>query len=277
MTTIFNYLDYRAFLKDALKERKQNNSHFSYRFISNYLNLKSPGFINWVIQGKKRLPESLVPKIADLFKLEKQEREFLAILVKYNHCADIAERQWLFKQLSGFYKKQLKELLPRQEQLFAQWYYLAVRELLRVMQFKDDYQGLAQLLRPKIKTKEARDAISILKKIGLVVQDKDSFIKPNEALVTTKDAWESELITNLQIQLADMGKNSIVTIPKHQRDISNLTFCASDGAMKTIALEIAQLREKILQISENDSDADKVYQCNFQLFPISQKCKGARQ
>ncbi len=171
----------------------------------------------------------------------------------------------------------MKQLEPEQYQLFTQWYYLAIRELLRVIQFKDDYRALAQSLLPKIKIKEAEEAITILKKLGLVAPDKDAFIKPTEELITTKDVWESELIKNLQIQLADMGKNSIVTIPKQQRDISNLTFCASENAMKQIAHEIAQLREKVLQISENDRDADRVYQGNFQIFPISQKCKGARQ
>jgi uncharacterized protein (TIGR02147 family) len=277
MKTIFEYLDYRAFLKDALKERKHSNPHFSYRYISNFLNLKSPGFFNWVLQGKKRLPDLLVPKIADLFKLGKEEREYLALLVKYNHCASITEREWLFNQLSGFYKKQMKELEPGQYQLFSQWYYLAIRELLRVMQFKDDYRALAQSLHPKIKVKEAQEAITALKKLGLIAPDKDSFMKPGDDLITTKDVWESELIKNLQIQLADMGKNSIVIVPKQERDISNLTFCASERAMKQIAHEIAQLREKIFQISENDIDADRVYQGNFQIFPISQKRKGAGQ
>jgi uncharacterized protein (TIGR02147 family) len=276
MKTIFEYLNYRLYLKDAVQDRKRCNPHFSYRFISNYLNLKSPGFMNWVIQGKKRLPESLVPRIADLFKLKKEEREYLAILVKYNHCVNVVEREWLFKQLSGFYSKQMQELQPEQYRLFSQWYYMVIRELLRVIRFKDDYRALAQSLRPKIKVTEAKEAIAVLKKLCLIAPDKDGFLKPNDALITTKDAWESELITNLQIQLANMGKESIVAIPKQERDISNLTFCASENAMKEISREIAKLREKVLQISENDCEADMVYQGNFQIFPISQKTEARR-
>jgi uncharacterized protein (TIGR02147 family) len=277
MNKIYRYLDYRAFLKDALKERKGNNPHFSYRYISNYLNLKSPGFFNWVLQGKKRLPDPLVPRIAELFRLDKEESEYLSILVKYNHCARTDERELLFRQLAGFYTKRMKELQPEQYQLFSQWYYLAIRELLRVIRFKDDFRELAKSLSPKITVREAQEAIMTLKKLGLIAPDESCFLKPTESLITTKDVWESELIKNLQIHFADMGKNAIVTVPKQQRDISNLTFCASEGAMKQIAHEIARLREKVLQISENDRGADRVFQGNFQIFPISQQCKGACQ
>ncbi len=274
MIDIFQYLNYCEFLNDALRERKRNNPHFSYRYISNFLNLKSPGFMNWVVHGRRKLPEALVEKIADLFKLGDREREYFALLVKYNHCIDIRERGILFKQLIGFQKKKSSRLKPEQYRLFTNWFYLAIRELIRILPFKDDYQRLSVSLRPKIKSKEARKAIEILQKIGLVERGDDGYFKPIESLWTTGDVWESELIKNLQIQLVDMGKNAIVTVPKQERDISNLTFCASEKTMHRIADEIAALRQKILAMSENDNEADTVYQCNTQLFPVSHKTKG---
>jgi|WetSurMetagenome_2_1015567.scaffolds.fasta_scaffold66669_2 uncharacterized protein (TIGR02147 family) len=277
MTDIYQYLNYCQFLGDALRERKRNNPHFSYRYISNFLNLKSPGFMNWVIHGRRKLPEALIQRIADLFKLEDREREYFALLVKYNHCIDIRERDILFKELIAFQKKKSNVLKPQQYQLFTQWFYLAVRELVRILPFKDDFQRLSVMLRPKIKSKDAREAIEILQKIGLIERGEDGYFKPIETLISTGDVWESELIKNLQIQLVDMGKNAIVTVPKQDRDISNLTFCASKQTMRRIADEIAALRQKILALSENDGEADTVYQCNMQLFPISQKTKGVEQ
>jgi uncharacterized protein (TIGR02147 family) len=71
-----------------------------------------------------------------------------------------------------------------------------------------------------------------------------------------------------------MGKNAMVTVPKRERDVSNLTFCASEATMRRIADEIAALRQKILAMSENDKHADRVYQWNMQLFPVSHKARG---
>jgi len=176
-----------------------------------------------------------------------------------------------------FQRKKSSILKPHQYKLFTKWFYLAVRELIRVLPFKDDFQRLSVTLRPKIKSKDAREAIAILEKIGLVKRGDDGYYKPDETLITTGEVWESELIKNLQMQLIDMGKQAIVTIPKKERDISNLTFCASEKTMRRISDEIAAFRQKILAMSENDQEADTVYQCNMQLFPVSHKTKGGEQ
>jgi len=233
--------------------------------------------MNWVVQGRRRLPEALVPRIADLFTLNDREREYFTLMVKYNHCTSIPDREILFKQLIGFQKKKSSVVKPQQFQLFTKWYYCAIRELLRVLPFRDDFQRLSVALRPKIKSRQAREAVELLQKIGLIGRGDDGCFKPVETLITTGEVWESELIKNLQIHFVEMGKNAIVGIPKKERDISNLTFCASDKTMRSISSEIAALRQKILAMSESDQEADTVYQCNMQLFPISHKTKGVER
>jgi uncharacterized protein (TIGR02147 family) len=272
---IYNYLDYRKYLADALAERKEQNYHFSFRFIAQHLNLSSPGFFNWVIYGKKKLPEKLIPKLAILFKLDDKECAYLSFLVKYNHCQNAAEREQLFEKITELTKKHKKhQLQPAQFQLFSKWYYLAIRELLRIFDFKDDFHALASSLQPRIKNSEAREAIEVLERIGLIAPDETGNYRPVETVLTTGEVWESEMITTLQIALAELGRDAILTIPRNQRDISNLTVCVSERAKKRIYEEITTLRRKILQISETDSEQNSVCQCNIQFFPISQIRQG---
>jgi uncharacterized protein (TIGR02147 family) len=272
MNSLFTYLDYRKYLNDALSERKRTNPHFSYRFIAQHLNLKSSAFFNLVIKEKKKLPEALVPKIAHLFKLDDNETAYFSILVKFNHCTESVQREELFWKLERLMKKNnAKHLQPEQYRVFTQWYYVAIREFLHIFDFEDDYQRLATSLLPKIKAKEARTAIRILEKTGLIARGDDGFYRPLESQITTGEVWESELIKNLQIQFAEMGKNAIITLPKQKRNISNLTFCASESTMNKITAEFTALRQKIMALVDDDSDADTVYQCNLQLFPIGQK------
>ena len=60
-------------------------------------------------------------------------------------------------------KQNKHELRPEQYQLFHKWYYLAIREL-QYYALKDDFRLLATSLFPRIKTKEAREAIGVLEK-----------------------------------------------------------------------------------------------------------------
>jgi hypothetical protein len=68
---IFKYIDYRLFLVDAMKIKKDANPYFSFRFIAQHLGLRSPGFFNWVLQGKRNLSNTLSYKVAQLFGLKK--------------------------------------------------------------------------------------------------------------------------------------------------------------------------------------------------------------
>jgi uncharacterized protein (TIGR02147 family) len=278
MKTIYNYLDYRKYLSDAVNERKRQNRHFSFRFMSRHLDLKSSAFMHLVMSGKKKLPDPLVPKIAALLKLDEQEGEYLSIMVKFNHSINSVERDELFRKLEGFVKKnKAHHVPPEQYRVFTQWFYVAIRELLRIVRFKDNFHFLASSLQPKIKNKEARAAIQTLEKIGLIARGDDGYFKPLDSQITTGEVWESELIKSLQIQFAEMGKNAIITVPKQKRDISNLTICASEETVRLIGKEIAALRQKILALSDNDPKANAIYQCNLQVFPVSREIKGEAQ
>jgi uncharacterized protein (TIGR02147 family) len=269
---MFNYIDYRKYLKDALVERKEQNYHFSYRFIAQHLNLSSPGFFNWIVSGKRKLPEAFIPKLAILFKFTAKECAYFSLLVRHNHSTDPTEREELLQKLSQFAKREhRKEINPEQYHYFSKWYYIAIRELLHIYDFKDDYRSLALQLQPKIKSVEAREAIETLEKIGLIAPDENGFYRPVDKVVTTGETWKSEMITNLQMILIDLGKKAILSVPKTERDISNLTVCITDNGRQRISQEIAMLRKKILEISENDRGADNLYQCNIQLFPLAQK------
>lgn len=275
MNNIFKYTNYQLFLSDEVKKRKEQNVHFTYRFIARELKLASPGFFNWIISGKRKLPEAQIPALVKLLKLSENEAAYFTLLVRYNHSTDLTEREELFEKLSLLQKKQTRyRLPPEQHELFAAWHYLAILELLRMFRFKDDYHALAAALRPKIRIPEAREAIRKLEKLGLITRDDDGCYHPTELQLSTGGVWESERITTLQAHLADLGSRSVLGIPRNERNISNVTLCLSEKSKARIVREIIAFRRKIIAISEIDKDTDTVFQCNIQLFPLSSPVKG---
>jgi uncharacterized protein (TIGR02147 family) len=55
MPNIFNYLNYRDFLKDYYEEHKAKSPCFSYKYLANKAGFKSKSFFHEVITGKKNL------------------------------------------------------------------------------------------------------------------------------------------------------------------------------------------------------------------------------
>ena len=69
MIDIYEYLDYRKYLKDIYADHKEKHSFFSYRYITGQLGLKSTAYFTWILQGKRNLSQSLILKFISIFKL----------------------------------------------------------------------------------------------------------------------------------------------------------------------------------------------------------------
>lgn len=57
--------------------------------------------------------------------------------------------------------------------------------------------------------------------------------------------------------------------PKAERNISALTLTLSPEGLAKAGEEIANLRKRLLLIADKDRARNRVYQCLFQVFPLS--------
>src|SRR5438270_803345 len=85
--TIFEYDDYRKFLRDYFTARKEKNSHFSFRLFARIAGFKAHSFVILVLQGKTDLSEGSVDKFLKGLKLHREnsfnQRQTLPRQMKY--------------------------------------------------------------------------------------------------------------------------------------------------------------------------------------------------
>ena len=82
---LFNYLDYRHFLRDWLQAAKKQYG-FSYRFFSRRAGLKSPSLYKMVMDGDRDLVEGSLHKFLEGLSLSAKEKEYFATLVLHNQA-----------------------------------------------------------------------------------------------------------------------------------------------------------------------------------------------
>ena len=59
------------------------------------------------------------------------------------------------------------------------------------------------------------------------------------------------------------------SLPQDKRNVSGLTLGISEQTYNRLSEEIQQFRQKIIQIVEQDQNADRTYQLVFHLFPVT--------
>jgi uncharacterized protein (TIGR02147 family) len=269
MAEVFDYFNYRKLLKDLYNERKAQNPFFSYRVMGRKVGFTSAGFFSKILQGKANISLKTALEFAKLFKLKKYELHYFEMLVQFNQAKTHDEKKYFFEKLISMKQTKGKNLVPEQYELFSRWYYVVIREILDFYPFYGDYKELSTMVVPAVKEAEAKKAIIVLEKLGLIAKNPDGYYERADAVISTGDEWKSLAIRNFQMETADLAKQAIRNIPNQERDISTLTLSISSKTLESVRERIKQMRRELLELARADAFADRVHHVNIHVFPVS--------
>lgn len=266
---IFEYSDYRPYLKDFYELHKSLDPQFTYRYIAGRVGFRSAGHFTQILNGRINLSSSMATSFIEFLKLNKGEAGYFDLLVRFDQAKTHAEKRRCFEQMTKFRELKIATLSPSQYEYYDKWYYVAVREALSYYHFKDDYAALAKKVKPSISPREAKLAIALLERLGLIKKGNDGIYKKTVASVSAAPLGGSIAITNQALQTMRLAREALDRFPKEQRNISGVAFSVSEKTFEAIQKEIRDFRKKILDMAQADPLPDAVYQFNVQFFPLS--------
>jgi uncharacterized protein (TIGR02147 family) len=267
MQCIYSYFDYQQYLRDYYEEKKGETSFFSYRYFGGKLGLDA-GFLVKVLQGKMHLSIKSLPKINAYLKFDAKEADFFETLVRYGRAESESEIKSYFEKLLSLKDIEAHTLEAGQYEFYRKWYYAVIRELVGICDFKGDFASLGAKLNPPISAKEAKEAIRLLERIGLICKDEKRGYRQTGRFVTTNDKWKSAAIHSFQRETIRLAGESLERLPKSERDISTVTIAASRRDFDELRRRVAEFRRSLLQMT-NENKADCVYQINIQVLPLA--------
>lgn len=267
---VFDYLDFRAFLRDHYLFQKGRGRGFSYRAFSRRAGLRSPNYLKLVIDGERNLSGEMAGRFARACGLEGEAATYFVDLVAFNQATTAADRNAAYERLTTFKRyRQAHRLEMAHAAYHSTWYLPAIRELAARRDFEADPAWVAARLRPSIAVAEARRALDALFELGLLVRDARGHVKQGEALLTTGPQTTSLHIGNYHRTMMERAAASIDEVPAARRDISSLTLCMGEDGLRRLKERIARFRRELLELSELEPDPREVVQVNFQLFPLT--------
>lgn len=274
MPDLFEYLDYREYLRDYFEGRKNALDSWSYQSFAVQLGFKARDFLLRVIQGKKNLSQSSVLKMAQGLGLNSIQTQYFDTLVKCNQCREISERNLYFNLLNTI-KTQGRTTHPAQRlrqdqfQFYSKWYHSAIRSLIEMAGFKDDFKRLAAALSPRITAREAEASVHLLEKLELIGKNEEGVYQATRKTLTTGKNTSHILIPAYHKATIELSATALEKVPVDERDMSNLTLGISAQTFKDFTERLRQFRREILAQAEKDEAADRVYHLNLHLYPLS--------
>lgn len=274
MPSIFEYLDYRKFLRDFYNEKKRKNPHFSYQIWAHVAGFRSKSFFPGLISGKKNVSGSAVDTIARSIGLGGKSFAYFEALVAFNQAITHEQKSRAWIKLTEFNRRSSARLLVRdQHDFYRQWYHHTVRELIVMHDIGDDWERLASLVVPAITPRQAKASVGLLLRLGLV-KKKGRRFELTDTVVTSGDEVRSVAVTEFHLQNLDIAKKAVTDVPSFGRDISCVAAALSPKGYGAVKEEVRRFRERLVSIVEKDTEQDRVYHVNIQLYPTSKSSQG---
>ena len=271
---IFDYTDYRKYLRDYYENRKAVDRDFTVRYVAEKVGFKSASFFCQLMNGRSNMSAELICKFSQFLGFNKKENDYFETLVNYNQAKNHPNKKKLFEKLIGFRQSKIRTVDSALFELYDKWYYTAIRELLYFRPFGGDFQELAKILNPSISPAEAQKAVSLLARWELIKKNENGmYIRSDDESITTGMDVQSFYVNNFQYAVLDLAKEALDRFPRNERSLSTLTMSLSAEGYYKIESEIHMFRQRMLTIAEEDTLENRVYQMNIQLFPATNAIK----
>jgi uncharacterized protein (TIGR02147 family) len=248
-TSVFSYDDYRKFLADYFKAKKaENPSKYSLRYFSIQAGFKTSSFIPSILAGKKNLTLESIDRIARLIPLKNRPYEYFKTLVLFNQAKTEEEKITYFDQMKEFKEYiQLRLLKKDQNTYMLKWYYPVIREMTRWPDFEPRPNWIAAKIKPSILVAQAKEAMEVLMKLGLVEINDNGSWQPAYPKIGTSDQNVNHEIKSLYDKTILLGRESL-KLPASERNISATTLSMSPATFEYLRAKVQKFHKEVTGI-----------------------------
>ncbi len=271
------YLDFRLYLKDFYSHKRSHNGGirpYSYSVFSAAANIKSPGYLRLIIDGKRNLSDGMIEKFSRGLRLSKEEREEFFLMVKYGQSSDPALRNIYLKKLSEF---RVHNQISRGQMdgdvwdKVPGWVSWALYALVDVEGVEFDIKKLRRRFQNRVTESEIRLSLEKLFSSGDLICDEVTG-KIKRAENKKPKSIPVELVRKLQGELMYLGLESLFHDDPVEREFGALTLALTEKEFNELKFQLRKMKKSVQKdnfINRMNSKGEKLYQLNLQLYPLT--------
>lgn len=273
---IYDYHDYRAFLRDWFEFLRREESGFSMRSLAIKSEL-SAAYLPFVVSGSRNLSEKSLRKLQPFLKLAKSELQYLDLLRILSDSDSQSVRMDALKQIQKMKVKALKSVRDLESvRYLSHWYYVAVRELATLENFEPDAKWIAKKMRGRITTGEAEEALDFLKSNGYLKIDSGGKAQVLDKELVAKGGMYRLLLNQFHQEMLHEGMGALQKLPNEERHVLGYTFSFSDEEFPFIKEVLDEAMRNLKERCRKTVRKDRLFHTVLYSFPLSSRPSGGK-
>lgn len=266
---VYEFADYRTFLKTTLAERSQRSPGYSLRSFSQKIGI-SNSYLSEVLSAKKSMSVELAFKIAMKLDLTDAETQFLCVQVQLEHETDPELREKLEKRL-----KQLNPSFVTHDvsadifKVIADWYHFAILELTMLASFTADAGYIAAKL--GISKSDAQAGFERLLRLGLLERTPEGRYRKTHEHVLTQSKVPDQACRHFHRQVLEQALESLESqTPKSRMSATEIMAIDSHYLARVDRLS-QEFSAAVWELAEKSKTKDAVYALCTHYFRLSDR------
>ena len=268
MKSIFEYLDYRAYMKDAYEERKSEYSFYSYRMMAESFGL-FPSNVFRILHGDAHLPARCQSRALEVLGLTGRAADYFLLLINYARERSSQAKSEILEKALALRDVSRKSLEERELEYFDHWWVAVVRALLEITKGRAVPGEIGELLTPSVREEDVRASLELLEELKLIKKASSGRLLPSQAHLTAGGEAKSKAVHRFQRQILSLAADSLERFPAEVRDVSTLTLSMDERTFSEIRELIRECRRQIQKLVEESKTPDRVMQLAMAFFPAA--------
>lgn len=268
MKPIFEYLDYRVYLKDAYEERKSETGFYSYRLMAETFGL-FPSNLFRILNGDGHLPARCQSRALEFLELSGRSAEYFLLLVAYARERSTKAKSSILEKAMTLRDVARRPLQDQELEYFAHWWTCVVRALLETTDGRAVPEELSTCLVPPVPAMDVRASLALLEELGLIKKASSGRLLPAQAHLTAGGPAKAKAVRAFQKQILALSAEAIERFPPEERDLSTLTISMDEAAFREIRELVRECRRQIQKRVEECRQPDRVMHMATALFPAA--------
>lgn len=262
------YLDFRSYLKDWFRFRKEIQPGYSMRSFARNpaLGISSTSFMTHLMKGARNLTQRQRLAFITALKLNDPEAEYFDFLVQFNQAKTLDEKNYFFAHLSRHRGSRAKMLLEGQYAFFAEWHHSVIWNYLGLKGAEAAPARIAAHLAEELPVDKIKESLELLLGMGLIKRTANGFDVAERHLVTDKSIL-GQVAKDYHRAFLRLAAGALDRYPPERRQFKVLAFSVSDKGFAAVKQRIEAFLQEVREIVDRDEEMNQVNVLNIQLFP----------
>lgn len=267
---IRGYSCYRKYLSDFFAFKKSGKASFSYRRFASLVGVKSPNYLQLVMQGKRNLSEDVGEAVARVAGLKDAEKAYFLTLVRKEVARSEVEKRRVERDMSAVVKRLVtRGILRSQADVLTKWYHLLVRELVLLPDFEATGAYVSKKLSGLISEEQAEESLRLLLKNGFIRASVPGKFEQSDPVLDTGDhAFQRSLMDAHHSETLKTWSQNLARLSPAEQERGLLNIPIRDEMLPELQARIRQFQEELIGWLQSVENPTRVVQLGIYMMPF---------